>query len=237
MPNELTSVSTFSPHLFLWILAYRARSVYAGPFLSCVPPEPNATPAAAVGLRNIDPRTECDSRSGNHSDTRLDRSEMPTPARHTTRSPPSMGNATSRSRMDRTTRGRTTASASFPRGTDPPVNPVLAPWGRTTHPASTIDWRQRTASPNVWGLTTARADPRPRRAPLRYGAFVELSSNPEMTLDEPTIFDNAAGRALCSGVISAVAAAADADSAPGGLSHEQHDRGRPLGRTRTFCGG
>ena len=226
---------TFAPHLSRSTLAYNARSVRAGPLRSCVPPLPYATPAAVVGLRNMLPRTEWDSRSGNHDATFADRSDMPVPARHTTRLPSSMGKATFRSRIDITTAGRLgvvllLSSPPPSRGVDPPVRPVLAPWGMMVQSASTMDWRQSIASWMVWGLTMAKADPSPRRAPLRYGADDASDNDPDSTLSFPTMDRSLVGRLRCSSV-SCGACGDDGDD--GDDSQEQQDRGRPLGST---CG-
>mmetsp|Transcript_28048 Transcript_28048/g.81073 ORF Transcript_28048/g.81073 Transcript_28048/m.81073 type:complete len:229 (+) Transcript_28048:1262-1948(+) len=225
----------FSPHLSRSTLAYNARSVRAGPLRSCVPPLPYATPAAVVGLRNMLPRTEWDSRSGNHDATFAERSDMPVPARHTTCLPLSMGKATSRSRIDITTAGRfgvlLLPSPSPPRGVDPPVRPVLAPWGMMVQSASTMDLRQSIASWMVWGLTMARADPCPRRAPLRYGADDASDSDPERTRSFPTMDRSLVGRLRCSSVSGGACCLGGDDD--GDDSQEQQDRGRPLGST---CG-
>ena len=182
--------------------------MYTGPLRSCVPPEPNATPAATVGLRKSEPRTEWLSRAGSAAAARCSTSWIPAPAQHTIRSPPSIGEtAVSRLRL-MTTDGRSSAS----RGTDAPVSPVFAPCGITQTSPSTHACRQSIASWIVPGRTTACATPRPSREPR--------CSTSRSTCAAPTI-EASFGITVCCFSLSGAAS--------------QHARGYAGGSSRSFA--
>lgn len=88
-------------------------------------------------------------------------------------------------------------------------------------------------------MTTASADPCPKRAPFRYLADEASVREPDNTFSFPTMDCSLVGRARCSSVRLCDGEDEDMfDDGAGGsslVSHEQHERGRPLGKTCGCC--